>query len=786
MSGRMRRVVAWGTLVVLSAVLHLAVLGQRSYHHDESVHAKLSWDLAEHGVYRYNPTYHGPVLYYLTAASERLLGDTDFTARLPVALAGMALLFVAWGLRRPFGERAAWWMGLLTVVSPIMLYYGRFLRMDVLEAFFASAALLAWYQAIHGSKRAWIWLGIWTGLAFATKENAYVTAALVVCAGALLALDRGLLRSLRTAAAWLGDRIWLAVASVSVFVLVTVPVMTFGFQHPDDWAFPVIAIRYWWHQHTIQRVGGPWWFHLPRLAAYEYLVIGAAIVWIVRRWRRLKPVELFLFIMGTTSIGMYCYLGEKVPWLEVHQVLFFLPLAGAQLARTFGPRGRWWSRAIAGTVLAATVFTALVASFVLDEITPSRDRVEMLQFVQTTPEAHAVARDGVRLAASGERPVAAVSGEAAWPFNWYWRRLDVRWGKPVRGIRPAIVICDPDEEASVRSILGPGYIRSRIPLRAWWLIYEGDPTVRSVLRWLVTRRPWGPIGSTDVVVLRRTGNVPTAHAAPVPASLEGSLGVRAARVEAEGFLGEPRGLSVGPEGVAIADATLSTVLLLRPAGTLDREAFPGGWDQPESVAWLPDGRLAVADTWNHRLAVIRPGRPEVLTLQPPPDGWYGPRGVAVAPDGTIAVTDTGHRRVVLYDEPGTAPRLLTPSDDRSPLLEPVGIAWLPAGRLLVCDTGHHRLVVLSPDGGVERTVALPGGWPDFYSRPQVVVLGPERWLVTDPPRRSLWLVQDGRPVELTFPETDLVPAGLAWDRETQVLWLGDLGGRLWRLEVDGD
>jgi len=777
--------VAWGALVAFSVALHLVGLGSRSYHHDESVHAKLSWDLAQRGVYRYDPTYHGPVLYYLTAASERLLGDTDFTARLPVALAGIALLLVAWGLRRPFGERAAWWTGFLVTISPVTLFFGRFLRMDVLEALFASAALLAWYRAVRGSRRAWVWLGVWTGLAFATKENAYVTAALVALAAALVGLDQGLPGAVRRAAAWLSDRFWLAVAAVSVFVLVTVPLMTFGFRHPGDWAFPVIAIRYWWHQHTIQRVGGPWWFHLPRLGAYEFLAIGAALVWGARRWRRLRPVELFLLVLGVTSVGMYCYLGEKVPWLEVHQVLFFLPLAGAQLARTFGPRGRWWSRAVASVALGATLAAAVVASFVLDEITPAADRVEMLHFVQTTPEAHRVAQEGVRLAASGEHPVAAVSGEAAWPFNWYWRHLDVRWSAPVRGSRPALVVCDPSEEASVRESLGPGYLRERIPLRAWWLIYEGEPTPRSVVRWLLTRRPWGPIGSTDVVVLRRASDVPQSRTALVPEALREALGVRSATVEAEGFLGEPRELAWGPAGLAITDSTLSAVLLRTPDGELRRNPFGDGWNQPEGAAWLPDGRLVVADTWNHRVAVVAPEEGEGTELAPPSEGWYGPRAVAVAADGTIAVSDTGHRRIVVYRGPGAAAETLTPSGERSPLLEPVGIAWLPSGDLLVCDTGHHRLVVLTAGGEVERAVPLPGGWSDFYSRPQVAVLGPGRWLATDPPGRSLWLVEDGRARRLGFPETDMVPAGVAWDPSGKVLWLGDLAGRLWRLEVDG-
>jgi len=49
---------------------------------------------------------------------------------------------------------------------------------------------------------------------------------------------------------------------------------------------------------------------------------------------RIMTVVLF----GVSSIALYCYLGEKVPWLGVHQIWPLVPLAGAQLARTFGPR----------------------------------------------------------------------------------------------------------------------------------------------------------------------------------------------------------------------------------------------------------------------------------------------------------------------------------------------------------------------------------------------------------------------------------------------------------------
>ena len=54
---------------------------------------------------------------------------------------------------------------------------------------------------------------------------------------------------------WLIDR-WVGVAtSLAVFILLSVPIYTVGFSFPEDWAFPIRAISYWWGQHEAARVG---------------------------------------------------------------------------------------------------------------------------------------------------------------------------------------------------------------------------------------------------------------------------------------------------------------------------------------------------------------------------------------------------------------------------------------------------------------------------------------------------------------------------------------------------
>lgn len=497
-----RRTILWGVLLLVSVGLHLWGLDSRSYHHDESLHARLSWNLVEHGAYRYDPTYHGPVLYLATAVVYQVLGDSDFTARLPAALAGIALLWVCWNLRRHLGEWPAWWSGVLVTVSPTMLYFGRFARMDIPELLWASAAVVSWLDALQGRPRAWIWLGCWSGLALATKENVYVTAALLAATGVFVGLDEGPTRAVRAVRAWATENWRGVLLAGGVAAVLSTTLHTVGWTRPEDALFPLKAVRYWWEQHEIQRVAGPWWFHLPRLVQYEFLILGAGLAWVVRGLRGLGRLEFSLMVFGLASVAMYAYLGEKVPWLVVHQSWAFIPLAGLQAAAAFSRQGTWLARTLVSAGLGATIVASLTLSFVLDEISPARQRVESVHFVQTTPEFAYLAR-GVTSDAGWTGGV-FVAGDSVWPLNWYWRHAGVLWRLPTGGDRPALVVCNPEDVATVRAAIGDGYRERAVPLRSWWLMAARPGSVSDWVRYLFTRKYWGSIGSTMCVVFARS------------------------------------------------------------------------------------------------------------------------------------------------------------------------------------------------------------------------------------------------------------------------------------------
>ncbi|MGE5236721.1 MAG: flippase activity-associated protein Agl23 [Acidobacteriota bacterium] len=500
-----RERIAWVLLILAALVMRFWALGAKPPHHDEAIHGHFGEELLRTGEYHYDPTYHGPLIYYLEAAIFAVAGESEVTIRIYPALAGVLLVALPLLLRRRIGPRAAWWCGLLVAISPSFLYFSRFGREDIPAALYTAGALVAFALVRRGGARFLPWVGVMAALHAVTKETIYVTLPLILAAAAAVAVREGVWDALLRTIIWLRRNSYAVGTAILWFVIITVTAFTVFFTHPKDALFPVRAISYWYGQHEIQRVGGPWYYYLPRLALYEFLPLGAAIAWVTRRRGRLRPLETFCLTWGLAGLAMYAFLGEKVPWLVVHQVLPFIPLAGMQVARSFGPHGRWLSRSLVAIGLAGTLWSAVALSYLYPTITTADPHAELLVFVQTTPEENALAREGLEIAArTGADPVAAVHGEATWPLSWQWVHLKVYWGLPSQGMRPPLVICDPANQETLEKQLGGDYRVRHVPLRAWWVEEWRGVTPWEIVRWFLTRRAWSPVGATEIVVFERS------------------------------------------------------------------------------------------------------------------------------------------------------------------------------------------------------------------------------------------------------------------------------------------
>ncbi len=183
--------IAFALILLLAALTRFYDLGSRVMSHDESLHTYFSWKLATGEGYQHDPMMHGPLQFHLVALSYFLFGDSDTTARLPAALFSIASVGFLWFYRRYLGRAGALMAAFLFLISPYMLYYGRYVRNEAFAAFFGLVTLWATLRYLEeGKKRDLLILSAVTALHLATKETAYIYTAQLLFFLGLIFLNR--------------------------------------------------------------------------------------------------------------------------------------------------------------------------------------------------------------------------------------------------------------------------------------------------------------------------------------------------------------------------------------------------------------------------------------------------------------------------------------------------------------------------------------------------------------------------------------------------------------------
>ncbi len=180
-------VLLFALLLIASVIAHLYGLGRMALHHDESIHAWMSWKFYTGAggficwggrisvTYCYDPVYHGPSLYVLTLFSYFLFGDGDLQARLPQAMAGIGLVASAWMLRPYLGTRGALLAGVLLAFTPTLLYYTRFARHDGLMVLWTLWIVIGFFRYLDTAQPRYLYLlAVGVALALATHELYYI------------------------------------------------------------------------------------------------------------------------------------------------------------------------------------------------------------------------------------------------------------------------------------------------------------------------------------------------------------------------------------------------------------------------------------------------------------------------------------------------------------------------------------------------------------------------------------------------------------------------------------
>jgi predicted membrane-bound mannosyltransferase/sugar lactone lactonase YvrE len=179
-------------IIILTIFSRLTGLGTRVMSHDEVNHVVPAFDLFSGRGYRHDPVTHGPFQFPLMALSYFLFGDSDFTSRLPHALFSIAtVLFILLLYKRYLGKYGAIAAAVFFMISPFMLFYGRYARNDAICAFWGVASfyvLLRYFET--GLSKYLLMLAVLLSLNFSTKETAYIfTAQLIIFVFILVVME---------------------------------------------------------------------------------------------------------------------------------------------------------------------------------------------------------------------------------------------------------------------------------------------------------------------------------------------------------------------------------------------------------------------------------------------------------------------------------------------------------------------------------------------------------------------------------------------------------------------
>jgi predicted membrane-bound mannosyltransferase/sugar lactone lactonase YvrE len=165
----------FGVILALATLTRFLMLGNRAMSHDESLHTYYSWRYSQGFGYQHNPMMHGPFQFHILAAVYYFLGSSDFTSRMPAALFSIATIWMAWYWRRYIGKIGALLVAIMLLISPYMLYYGRYARN---EAFVGLYAIVMLYVVLRYLETGWtryLYLLVLT-IVFhlITKETSYI------------------------------------------------------------------------------------------------------------------------------------------------------------------------------------------------------------------------------------------------------------------------------------------------------------------------------------------------------------------------------------------------------------------------------------------------------------------------------------------------------------------------------------------------------------------------------------------------------------------------------------
>ncbi len=621
---------------------------------------------------------------------------------------------------------------------------------------------------------------------------------------------------------WWFGRKWLFHAAL--FFVPFIVLYSAFFTNPEGIVGGLVgALSYWTEQQAVARGGQPLYYYiLLMIPMYEFLaalgtLTAAGIAAFGRLWQSQPgqpftrpqpapipdplalgdpvpvqasqppvPVAALLVFWSVSSLAVFTYAGEKMPWLTIHIALpMILSTAWAigWLVETipWGKVAAWgwrnYARAVGlflfGLLAVQTGRDAFRAAFINYDYP-----TEYLVYAHAAPLPKElfgqIEELSIRTTGTVDGMVAAYDNQARYPYWWYMRRytnkidFDVN---PTRDARRALVIAIGDENLTKTTPVVRQDYFDFAGMRLWWpnmdywnlkwntiesertsalqAEYAGtDKTMPAMNIFEYVKYAWLHIEPffTDAkvrsAVFQIWFNDDFTKWGALKNSTSYTLTDWGVSDRMHYYIRKDIAAQLWPYG-ASAQAVITPVdpyagittpaspdLVIGAAGS-----EPGQFQSPRAVAVAADGSLYVVDSMNNRIQHLNQDgtvlqvwgtRADVSAGAAPGGTFNEPWGIAVGPDGSVYVADTWNYRIQKFTADGKFVRMWGffggPADAPEAFYGPRGLAVDDRGRVYVADTGNKRIVVFDADGKYVTQFGSPGMGLGQFDEPVALAL----------------------------------------------------------------
>ena len=312
---------AWLALLVVVAVfVGVDNMARPLANPDEGRYSEISREMAASGDW-VTPRLDGikyfekpPLQYWASALSFKLFGENEYSARLYIALAGLAtIVLVGWLARRLWGTDTALASMLALVCSPYFMALGGIVTLDMGLTLWMAATLFAFLAAEQARdrpkvQRAWM-LAAWAAMALAVLSKGLVG---IIFAGAAVFFAIALRRDVTVL-----DRLHL-IPGLAVFLAIAAPWFIAVSMANEEF-----AQFFFIHEHFARfltrahRRVEPWWYFIP------FFILGF-LPWmfalppaIARAWRdeagqAFQPLRISI-LWSASLFVFFSASGSKLP-----------------------------------------------------------------------------------------------------------------------------------------------------------------------------------------------------------------------------------------------------------------------------------------------------------------------------------------------------------------------------------------------------------------------------------------------------------------------------------------